>query len=89
MVKSRRSVWSFVVGLVVLIAATMRTAYAGTEPTKTEDIVACVENAAESFHTCWEEHAWYVRPLCTAKYAADALLCGPMEIVEKLMKDNK
>ncbi len=69
--------------LVALVAGTVAESGAQTaEPTETDTIAKCIDNAAESFVDCVEESNRFGDVLCAAKYAADAILCVPSRVLK-------
>ena len=43
----------------------------------TNDVVACIDNAANELKKCVDEVRWYAEALCYARYASDGILCAP------------
>jgi hypothetical protein len=43
----------------------------------TNDIVKCVDGAANELKKCVDDLPWYAEALCYARYASDGVLCAP------------
>jgi negative regulator of sigma E activity len=50
------------------------------EPTPTDKIASCIENAWDSYENCIREHRWYWLWPCGWKLEADTILCLPKGI---------
>lgn len=44
---------------------------------RTSDVVACLDGAADEFKRCIDDVKWYAEALCYARYASDGILCAP------------
>jgi hypothetical protein len=64
-----------------LIRAGALIVLAGTIPAVELDAQgACINHAADSFVSCVQDSAWYMAPLCAARYAADGIGCAAQAI---------
>lgn len=44
---------------------------------KSGDVVACIDRAADALKDCTDALPWYAEALCYSRYASDGILCLP------------
>ncbi|MCC7194994.1 MAG: hypothetical protein IT356_05505 [Gemmatimonadaceae bacterium] len=66
---------------VAVLAGVSQASAQGRDATPTEEFVACKDNAAAAFDECIDGARWYEKIACTAKLAADIVLCVPTIIL--------
>lgn len=44
---------------------------------RSNDVIACIDAAADEFKRCVDDLPWYQEAACYARYAADGILCAP------------
>lgn len=72
----------YVVALVFgLVLSSVTTAQAQS---KTDDVVKCVDDAANELKQCVDDLPWYAEALCYARYASDGVLCAPSVLIKAL-----
>ena len=45
--------------------------------TRTDAVLACIDEAANDFKKCVDDLAWYAEALCYARYASEGVQCLP------------
>ncbi len=50
----------------------------------TDDVVACLDKAAEKLVSCTEALSWKYEALCYSRYASDSILCAPSVLLKKV-----
>mgnify|MGYP001553286313 CR=1 FL=1 len=55
------------------------------QPTETEKIAQCVDNAANAFADCAAGASFWMQGACAIKYAADAIFCIPTRAMPSKM----
>lgn len=65
----------YVFGLVLALGLSAMTE--AKAQSKTDEVVECIDNAADELKKCVDDLKWYQEALCYARYASDGILCAP------------
>ena len=70
-------VFALAFGMVFLGGAEMQ-----AQQTPTEKVASCIDNAADKFVDCTDKGGFANDIACGIKYAADAILCVPSQVLK-------
>lgn len=63
--------------LALVVALGLNSVTEADAQSRTNDVVACIDAAADELKKCVDDLPWYQEAACYARYAADGILCAP------------